>query len=176
MCGVVGFYAPQAPMPLHEAEHVLRQMTNRLEHRGPDDSGCWIDAQSGIALGQTRLAIVDLSPLGHQPMDSANGEWTIIFNGEIYNFHTLRQELASLGVTFKGHSDTEVLVEGFNIWGFAPPSKNASACLPSPLGTIASGNSLSSVIDWEKAPLLWLYRSNVVLCIRTQSSAPSPPL
>lgn len=120
MCGVVGFYAPQAPMPLHEAEHVLRQMTNRLEHRGPDDSGCWIDGQSGVALGQTRLAIVDLSPLGHQPMDSANGEWTIVFNGEIYNFHTLRQELASLGVTFKGHSDTEVLVEGFNIWGVRP--------------------------------------------------------
>ncbi|MBA4032962.1 MAG: asparagine synthase (glutamine-hydrolyzing), partial [Planctomyces sp.] len=117
MCGLVGFYANPFPFTESTAEEILRRMTACLKHRGPDDDGQWIDPAAGIALGQTRLAIVDLSPLGHQPMHSASGDWTIVFNGEIYNFQELRQVIASTGVTFRGHSDTEVLVEGFALWG-----------------------------------------------------------
>jgi asparagine synthase (glutamine-hydrolysing) len=92
-------------------------MTQTLSHRGPDDSGVWLSEQAGIAFGQRRLAIIDLSPRGHQPMVSANARYTITFNGEIYNFRELRAELERRGVKFRGHSDTEVIVEGFTEWG-----------------------------------------------------------
>ena len=92
-------------------------MTKTLSHRGPDDGGVWLSGETGIAFGQRRLAIIDLSPMGHQPMVSANGRYTITFNGEIYNFRELRAELESRGVWFRGHSDTEVIVEGCAHWG-----------------------------------------------------------
>jgi asparagine synthase (glutamine-hydrolysing) len=92
-------------------------MTTTLSHRGPDDSGVWSSREAGIAFGQRRLAIIDLSPMGHQPMMSSSGRYTITFNGEIYNFRELRAELEDRGVRFRGHSDTEVIVEGCAQWG-----------------------------------------------------------
>jgi asparagine synthase (glutamine-hydrolysing) len=92
-------------------------MTQTLSHRGPDDSGVWLSQQASIAFGQRRLAIIDLSPMGHQPMMSANRQYAVTFNGEIYNFRELRTELERRGVRFRGHSDTEVIVEGFGQWG-----------------------------------------------------------
>ena len=92
-------------------------MTQTLSHRGPDDGGIWLSEQAGIAFGQRRLAIIDLSSMGHQPMVSANGRYTITFNGEVYNFRELKAELERCGVRFRGHSDTEVIVEGFAQWG-----------------------------------------------------------
>jgi asparagine synthase (glutamine-hydrolysing) len=94
-------------------------MTDRLAHRGPDDHGAWIDAAAGIGLGFRRLAILDLSPAGHQPMISASGRFVITFNGEIYNFAELRTTLEGHGVRFRGHSDTEVIVEAVDRWGVA---------------------------------------------------------
>jgi len=87
-------------------------MTESISHRGPDDSGVWSSREASIAFGQRRLAIIDLSPMGHQPMASAYGRYTITFNGEIYNFRELRAELGNCGVRFRGHSDTEVIIEG----------------------------------------------------------------
>jgi len=92
-------------------------MVNTLHHRGPDDSGAWADVAAGIALGHRRLAIVDLSPEGHQPMRSVCGRYVISFNGEIYNFRALRRELEGAGHTFRGHSDTEVMLACISQWG-----------------------------------------------------------
>lgn len=92
-------------------------MTAALRHRGPDDEGFWIDAEAAVALGHRRLSIIDLSPLGAQPMRSPSGRFTISFNGEIYNFRALRAELAGCGVRFRSASDTEVLLAAIEEWG-----------------------------------------------------------
>jgi asparagine synthase (glutamine-hydrolysing) len=92
-------------------------MTDAIVHRGPDDSGVWVDPTAGIALGFRRLAIVDLSAHGHQPMRSESGRFFIIFNGEVFNHLSLRRELESSGCSFRGHSDTEVILAAFDQWG-----------------------------------------------------------
>lgn len=96
-----------------------------LQHRGPDDRGVWCDASTGMALGHQRLSIVDLSPAGHQPMLSRCGRYVIAYNGEIYNHVELRRDLLARGHSFHGHSDTEVLVEGFSEWGIESTIKRA---------------------------------------------------
>ncbi|NQV79729.1 MAG: asparagine synthase (glutamine-hydrolyzing), partial [Alphaproteobacteria bacterium] len=119
MCGVAGFLqlSGEAGGPL---DILARTMADTLAHRGPDDSGAWADDDAGIALGHRRLSIIDLSAAGHQPMASGNGRYVVSYNGEIYNHNDLRAELESAGVVFRGHSDTEVVVEGFARWGIAP--------------------------------------------------------
>jgi asparagine synthase (glutamine-hydrolysing) len=118
MCGIVGILARKTQIPAE----VLEQATRSLAHRGPDDSGTVLlkDAEPEpleIGLGHRRLAILDLSPLGHQPMqDPVTGNW-IVFNGEIYNFRELRKELEAAGVEFKSHSDTEVILAAYRAWG-----------------------------------------------------------
>ncbi len=114
MCGIAGFLSPQGTR--EEAGRTIRRMTDTLIHRGPDDGGVWEDTRSGVALGNRRLAIVDLSPEGHQPMHSASGRYVLAFNGEIYNFWALREELEGLGHPFRGHSDTEVMLAAFTEW------------------------------------------------------------
>jgi asparagine synthase (glutamine-hydrolysing) len=92
-------------------------MADALGHRGPDDAGQWVDPSAGIALAHRRLAVLDLSQAGHQPMVSARGRYVLTYNGEIYNFIGLRAELQRAGVGFAGHSDTEVLLAGIETWG-----------------------------------------------------------
>jgi len=118
MCGLAGFVAAQ-PGPAEDLLDSLRPMCEAIAHRGPDDSGEWIDAACGVALGFRRLAIIDISPAGHQPMVSASGRYVVMLNGEIYNFETLRAELQAAGEAppFRGHSDTEVLLAAFEAWG-----------------------------------------------------------
>lgn len=103
MCGIAGFVNGG-----HES--TLWKMVNNQIHRGPDDTGIYLDSQSGVGLAHCRLAILDLSPLGHQPMASLDGSITLVFNGEIYNFLELRKELIDKGFHFRGNSDTEVLL------------------------------------------------------------------
>ncbi|HZT43000.1 MAG TPA: asparagine synthase (glutamine-hydrolyzing) [Chthonomonadaceae bacterium] len=118
MCGLTGYFEISARGGPEEAMRaVIERMTATLVHRGPDDSGSWVDAQAGIALGFRRLAIVDLSPAGHQPMLSTSGRYALIFNGEIYNFERLRRELESQGTAFHGRSDTEVILAAIEAWG-----------------------------------------------------------
>lgn len=115
MCGIAGLRTSASAA---ELERRVDLMTTRLAHRGPDGSGHWIDADAGIALGHRRLAIVDLSAAGHQPMSSAGGQFVITYNGELYNTDEIRTALARAGVTFRGSSDTEVLVNAIETWGF----------------------------------------------------------
>ena len=93
MCGIAGFWDSRCDVDGVELEQVVLRMTAALRHRGPDDEGLWTDARTGLALGHRRLAILDLSAEGHQPMHSADGRYVLAFNGEIYNFHALRRRL-----------------------------------------------------------------------------------
>ncbi len=119
MCGIAGFVDRTATWNAEEGASLARGMASTLISRGPDDDGVWVDTSSGVALGQRRLAIVDLSPAGHQPMVSGNGRYVITYNGEVYNFDQIRDELTRFGATFRGHSDTEVVLEACAAWGIA---------------------------------------------------------
>jgi asparagine synthase (glutamine-hydrolysing) len=117
MCGITGFLS--STMPAH-AEAIGARMAEAIQYRGPDDQGVWLDRDAGVLLAHRRLAIVDLSAAGHQPMTSPSGRFTMVFNGEVYNHLTLRKELdahpQSPG-TWRGHSDTETLLAAMDAWG-----------------------------------------------------------
>lgn len=113
MCGIVGI-AANAAIPNREW---LRAGRDAMHHRGPDGAGEWWSTDGCVGLGHRRLAIIDLSPAGHQPMLNATGDLCIVFNGEIYNFGDLRTELASKGHAFRSHSDTEVILAAYREWG-----------------------------------------------------------
>lgn|SRR5579872_3057615 len=115
MCGIAGILLTRASNPRHLA--AIDAMVATLDHRGPDSGGVWLDRDSGIALGHRRLAIVDLSDAGHQPMLSADENLVMTFNGEIYNFDRLRPGLAARGHRFHGDSDTEVMLAAFESYG-----------------------------------------------------------
>jgi asparagine synthase (glutamine-hydrolysing) len=119
MCGIAGVYAPGRRQGVEAVDSMLDSMA----HRGPDDRGVEILAGGQLILGHLRLAILDLSPLGHQPMSIADGNAWIVFNGEIYNFREIRAELASLGWTFRSDSDTEVILAAYRQWGLDAVSR-----------------------------------------------------
>ncbi|MEF2146455.1 MAG: asparagine synthase (glutamine-hydrolyzing) [Desulfovibrionaceae bacterium] len=114
MCGIAGLLSGDVG---RYGQDAVKGMTDALAHRGPDDAQTWADEQAGIALGHRRLSILDLSPLGRQPMHSACGRFVTVYNGEIYNFAEIRSELEPLGHAFKGGSDTEVLLAAIRQWG-----------------------------------------------------------
>jgi asparagine synthase (glutamine-hydrolysing) len=118
MCGLVGLLKLGGDTPEALARSA-EEMSRTLVHRGPDDAGCYVDAPAGLALGFRRLAILDVSPGGHQPMLSADARYVVVFNGEIYNFQELRVELEGEGHSFKSTSDTEVMLAAVRQWGFA---------------------------------------------------------
>lgn len=135
MCGITGLVSLQPGCPAVVLHENVRLMASGLRHRGPDGSGTWVDEDSGLALGHRRLAIVDLSAAGHQPMVSSRGRFVLAFNGEVYNHQALRAELetvarsgagnldhgspngAEKAMSWRGHSDTETLLAGFEHWG-----------------------------------------------------------
>lgn len=137
MCGIVGFSGMFASSGLSDAVRVLA-------HRGPDDQGCYLDDQNVVGLGHSRLSIVDLTQSGHQPMVRAQGQVVLTFNGEIYNFPELREELRRGGVTFEGRSDTEVLI---NLY-------------------LAEGASMLSRLNGIFAFAIWDARDNSMLVAR----------
>jgi asparagine synthase (glutamine-hydrolysing) len=119
MCGLTGYFGGFGATGDGSEAQVLRKMTQAIMHRGPDSDGHWLDADAAIALGHRRLAIVDLSAAGAQPMQAASGRYVIAFNGEIYNHLDLRTELEKDGAApaWRGHADTETLLAGFDAWG-----------------------------------------------------------
>lgn len=148
MCGLAGLLRPLPDTNAERLSSLARAMGDALIHRGPDDSGVWVDAQAGIALAHRRLSILDLSPLGQQPMQSANQRYLIAYNGEIYNFAELRETLIACGHSFRGHSDTEVLLAAVVEWGFED--------------AIARCNGMFAIALWDRQEqALWLARDRV---------------
>ncbi|MFZ0986761.1 MAG: asparagine synthetase B, partial [Xanthobacteraceae bacterium] len=123
MCGIAGFLTDACDGRARELAEVSSAMDACLQHRGPDDHGVWVDEESGVALVHRRLSILDLSPAGHQPMISANGRFVIIYNGEVYSHQPIAAELAARGYHFRGHSDTEVILNSFAENGIEPTLK-----------------------------------------------------
>lgn len=123
MCGIAGLLDFGGTLSRHQLHDIASSMSKCLAYRGPDDEGIWLDSEATAALAHRRLSIVDLSPAGHQPMISSNGRYVITYNGEIYNHEDLRPELAARGARFRGHSDTEVMLEGFSAYGIGATIK-----------------------------------------------------
>src|SRR5262245_42687548 len=117
MCGITGLFDLKRQLRSDALRCLATRMARTLRHRGPDAQNVWIDAEAGVALGHTRLAIIDLSSAGAQPMVSSCGRFVLTYNGEVFNALELRAALEGQGRVFRGHSDTEVMVEGFAAWG-----------------------------------------------------------
>ena len=148
MCGIAGFVDPSAGWDVEQLVATGSAMATSLRHRGPDDSGVWVDRGAGVSLAHRRLAIDDLSPTGRQPMLSSCGRLVLTYNGEIYNHADLRLELARSGRTFRGQSDSEVLVEACAQWGVA--------------ATLMRLNGMFAFAVWDrKSRALYLARDRV---------------
>jgi asparagine synthase (glutamine-hydrolysing) len=137
MCGIAGFIDRRSGATAGDLTAAAQAMARAISHRGPDDEGVWVDASAGIGLGHRRLSIVDLSAEGHQPMTSHSGRFIAVFNGEIYNYVEMRQELDMLGVPrpWRGHSDTEVLLAACEAWGIE--------------GAIQRSNGMFAIAIWD---------------------------
>jgi len=138
MCGLTGFWFFGGANGVR-MERDVRRMTRAIAHRGPDDSGIWTDSDAGIALGHRRLSILDTSSCGHQPMTSPSGRYVMVYNGEAYNFAELRGTLEAGGVApaWRGHSDTEILLAGFDHWGIP--------------GTLKRTNGMFALAVWDRS-------------------------
>ncbi len=114
MCGITGCLSHESGC---DGRSAIVAMSDALVHRGPDDSSLWHDEITGVTLAHRRLSVLDLSPLGRQPMESACGRYVIVYNGEVYNHRELRVELETLGHSFRGGSDTETMLAAIVEWG-----------------------------------------------------------
>ena len=132
MCGIAGFLDLKRRLGGPQAAKLARTMADRVTHRGPDAGGSWADPDAGIALGFRRLSIIDLSAAGAQPMASASGRSVIAYNGEVYNADALRPALAASGIAFRGHSDTEAILEACAAWGVEAvvPKRGINTLIP----------------------------------------------
>lgn len=117
MCGITGFLNIRNDLDRREIQAIATSMHKSLAHRGPDDADVWQDPDVPLVLAHRRLSIIDLSAEGRQPMMSASGRYVTVYNGEIYNYLDIRADLEQLGHTFRGRSDTEVMLTAFDQWG-----------------------------------------------------------
>src|ERR1041385_2049639 len=117
MCGFAGWFDSSRSSAHDHLRSVALKMNGALGDRGPDRSGDWVSADLSLAIGHRRLAILDLTPAGHQPMLTPDGRFVLSYNGEIYNHLTVREELSVHGWNFRGHSDTETLLYAIATWG-----------------------------------------------------------
>ena len=138
MCGLAGFLGATPFQAQGEQKALLKRMTDTIVYRGPDSAGYWCDGEPGIALGHRRLSIIDLSPAGEQPMQSSTGRYVIAFNGEIYNHLLMRKELEAgqTAPAWRGRSDTETLLAGFEAWGVQ--------------GTVERGVGMFAFAVWDR--------------------------
>ncbi len=136
MCGIAGLFDLSRGQPAGALDRAVRNMIDTLDHRGPDGQGTFVDEAGGVALGHRRLAVIDLSDAGAQPMTSANGRFVIAFNGEIYNFAEIARALPQSTSALRGHSDTEVLLESCARFGID--------------GTLGRSVGMFAVALWDK--------------------------
>lgn len=139
MCGLTGFLTLESACDQQHNTQVLRKMADAIQHRGPDSEGFWSDHPSGIHLGHRRLAVIDVSPAGAQPMTSVSGRFVAVFNGEVYNHLRLRRILESerpVCAPWRGHSDTETLLAGIEAWGLE--------------GTLRRATGMFAIALWDK--------------------------
>lgn len=127
MCGIAGVLDPGWRGSDEGLSDLVRGMSARIAHRGPDDEGVWSDVKAGVAFGHRRLSVVDLSAAGHQPMVSADGRWVISYNGECYNASEIRRVLPQAGESLRGRCDTEVVLEAVAAWGLRPTLERLDA-------------------------------------------------
>lgn len=149
MCGIAGLLS-QTGSPAIELGALTSAMTDSIAHRGPDADGVWIDGERGIGLGHRRLAIVDLTAAGAQPMTSADERWITVYNGELYNTEDLSSEIEASGhrVNWRGHSDTEVILEAVTLWGVVEATKKF--------------NGIFALALWDRRERrLWLIRDRL---------------
>jgi asparagine synthase (glutamine-hydrolysing) len=137
MCGIAGFLDARGGRPQDELRRLAGAMNDALAHRGPDGDGVCVDEDAGLALAHRRLAIIDLTETGRQPMLSADGRWAITYNGELYNHLELRRALEEAGVRFRGSSDTETLLEAVSRWGVE--------------ATLARTNGMFALALWDRS-------------------------
>ncbi len=148
MCGLTGFWGTPGALTEAATADALVRMNSELTHRGPDGEGAWTDPKHGIALAHRRLAILDLSDAGTQPMVSHSNRYVITYNGEIYNYRDLSSELQALGHRFRGHSDTEILLAAVEEWGVEP--------------SVRRFNGMFAFAMWDRRDrTLWLARDRL---------------
>jgi asparagine synthase (glutamine-hydrolysing) len=169
MCGIAGLML-SGPAPAEALAARVGRINATLAHRGPDGEGVWTEPAAGIALAQRRLAIVDLSPTGAQPMLSASGRLAMTYNGEIYNFRELRRELEALGHRFRGASDSEVLIEAWDRWGAEAALERVNGMFAIAVFDRASGALTLARDRMGIKPLLW-FRSGEGLVFASELKA-----
>lgn len=164
MCGIAGIFGRLERIKISNSyESIVKCMIDPLYPRGPDAFGVWVDEEHGVALGHRRLSILDLSADGSQPMHSESGRYVISYNGEIYNYVELREELAVLGHKFKGGSDTEVLLAGISEWGIASCVSRANGMFAFALWDRQEGQMILCRDRFGKKPLYVYQRNGTIL-------------
>ncbi|MEN3001830.1 MAG: asparagine synthase (glutamine-hydrolyzing) [Armatimonadota bacterium] len=159
MCGIVGYWATKGRVE----RDLIEAMATRICHRGPDDAGVWLDEAAGLALGHRRLAILDLSHAGHQPMISHCQRYVIVYNGEIYNHMELRAELEKAygPIAWRGHSDTETLLEAVSRWGIETTLKRAVGMFAFAIWDRQERNLMLARDRMGEKPLYYGYQNGV---------------
>jgi asparagine synthase (glutamine-hydrolysing) len=151
MCGICGFVG-------HADRSTVEKMLPRIAHRGPDDEGIWVSEPgpdgTRAVLGHKRLSIIDLSPAGHQPMTDASGRLWLTFNGEIYNYRELREQLRARGHRFVSNTDSEVILYAYTPIASGAPSacRASTVCSPSPSGTASAASSSPRATGSARSP------------------------
>ena len=162
MCGIAGVWSGR-PEDDQALARLAQAMGDAIAHRGPDDSGVWTEPSSGLALVNRRLAIIDLSPGGHQPMLSADGRFALVTNGEIYNHRELRRRMEGEGVRFRSHSDTEVLVEAVARWGVDRALESINGMFAMAVWDVARRHLTLARDRMGEKPLYWTFRDGLLL-------------
>ena len=161
MCGFVGFWDLKKKCRSKEITEIIKDMRGPIISRGPDDKGSWFDKKNHLILGHQRLSIIDTSQLGHQPMISRNSRFVISYNGEIYNFLDIKNELMNNGVTFKGSCDTEVLIEAISYWGIETTLKKVAGMFAFALWDIKNKKLFLARDRVGIKPLYWSLQNNI---------------